>query len=137
MSEAETEASSPAAVRRRSEKRKSYANLTIRLLPEEREKIEAEAERLGKSLGGYVRDRVVPKSAIRSVRRALADEAKLAELLGQVGKVGGNIHQLVKRVNFNEPVERAEIDAAIADWRAIARQIMDTLGRGPGHADSD
>lgn len=127
----------PAPTRHGTETRRRYANLTIRLLPEERACIEAAAERTGLTLGSYARAHLVPKSAIKSVRRAPIEAALLAQLLGQVGKVGGNIHQIIKRVNFNEGVPRTEIDAAIADWRTVAQQIMQTLGREADHADGD
>lgn len=118
--------------------RRRYANLTLRLLPEERAHIEVAAERAGVSLGAYVRSRLIAKSAIRAVRRPTVETAALAQLLAQVGRIGGNIHQIVRRVNFGEGVARAEIMAALADWRAIAGQIMQAMGRGKaGHADPD
>lgn len=120
----------PARVRSGSATRRKYKNLTIRLSPEDRAEIEAEAERIGLTLGSYGRARLVPKTRIRATRRPTVEVAVLAQLMGQVGKVGGNLHQLVKRINFGEAVGRQEIDAAIADWRAIAAAIQRVLGKG-------
>src|SRR5262249_18059542 len=114
-----------------------YVILTVRLLPEERAHLEVEAERVGLSLAGHVRTRLMPKSRGGAVRRPPVEYAVLGQLMGQIGKIGGNLHQILKRVNFGEAVGRREIDSAIADWRAIAEQIKAILGGRPGRADGD
>lgn len=113
-----------------SEQRRKYANLTIRLLPEERAQIEADAERAGLSLGGYVRVRMLAHPTTRAVRRPPVEYAVLGQLMAQLGRIGGNLAQLVKRVNFGEGVARQEIENGIADWREIAAKIKEILGMG-------
>ena len=124
----------PASKTRRrsgSERRRKYANLTIRLLPEERAKIEVEADRAGLSLGGYVRVRLSVESDIRAVRRAPVDAAVLARVLGQLGRIGGNLHQLVRHLNMGNHEALAEAREVLAELRGVAGEIMGAMGRPP------
>jgi len=114
-----------------SERRRKYANLTIRLLPEERAKIEVEADRAGLSLGAYVRVRLSVKSDIRAVRRAPVDAAALARILAQLGRVGGNLHQLIRHLNMGNHAALAEAREVLAELRGVAAEIMGAMGRPP------
>ncbi len=122
-----------ARVRSGSERRRKYANLTIRLLPEERAQIEVEAERAGLSLGGYVRVRLSAQSAIRAVRRAPVDTEILARVLAQLGRVGGNLHQLVRHLNFGNYDALGDASAVLEELRQVSASIMGALGRPPRH----
>ena len=134
MSETQEPEPQPASKTRRrhgSERRRKYANLTIRLLPEERAKIEVEADRAGLSLGGYVRVRLSVESDIRAVRRAPVDAAALARVLAQLGRVGGNLHQLIRHLNLGHHEALAEAREVLAELRGVAREIMGAMGRPP------
>lgn len=118
----------PAPVRPRSEQRQRQARFTVRVLADELARIEAEAERVGMSRSAFARARLLQKSGIRAVRRPPVEAAALSQLLAQVGKIGSNINQIAKQINLHDPVERAEVLGAIADWRAATAAIMQTLG---------
>ena len=54
----------------------------------------------------------------------------LAQLLGQLGRVGGNIHQIVKHMNFGSGVMHDELRPALASFEAAAAAILQAMGRG-------
>lgn len=125
------------AMRSGSETRQRTHVMTFRVGDADRASIRIDAERSGLTVGSFIRANLKATHGIRATRRAPIEAELLAALLGQVGKIGGNIHQIIRRVNFNEAVPRTEIDAAIADWRAVAQQIMQTLGRETDEDDGD
>lgn len=120
-----------------SETRQRTYVMTFRVGDADRASIRHKAERSGLSVGSFIRANLKVTRGIRATRRVPIEAELLAALLGQVGKIGGNIHQIIKRINFNEAVPHTEIDAAIADWRAVAQQIMHTLGREADDSDGN
>ena len=84
------------------ERRKRRRRLVIRLADGEWDEIVRRAEAEGVSLASYGRTRIVAKTETRGVRRPPADRALLAQTLAHLGRVGGNLHQLVKHLNYGE-----------------------------------
>lgn len=113
------------------EARKRPGIIGFRVSGEERAEIEAAAERAGLSTGSYVRARILTAPKTRAVKKPPIERALLAKLLGQLGKAGGNIHQIVKRMNYKECVESAALLSALADYRESAAAIMQAMGRQP------
>lgn len=95
----------------------------------ERAEIVAGAERAGLTVGSYVRTRVLTTPTTRSVRRPTVERTLLAQLLGQLGRVGGNIHQITKKLNYGEGIPRTELETALVAFREAADAIMQTLGK--------
>jgi hypothetical protein len=120
--------------RRGSETRQRNKRLVIRLYDAELGEIEAGADRTGLTLATYGRAKLLHGDPPRATRRPPVNAALLAQLLGQVGKVGGNIHQLVRAVNFGEEILDSEVRPALAAWRQVAAAIMEALGKEP-HGD--
>lgn len=114
-----------------SETRQRGSVVSVRMSQEERREMEEQAEQAGLTLGSYVRMCCLTAPKTRAVRRPPVEKKLLAQLLGQLGKVGGNVHQITKRLNFNDPVANDEIYAALADFREAAKTIMEALGRRP------
>lgn len=108
-----------------SETRKRGTVFTFRVLPEERKRIEARAEVKGLTLGSYIRSVLIEDSKTRSQRKPRADVVALARVLGQFGKVGGNIHQILKAVNFQEPYEKQR---AIEAYQAVIEMKHAVMG---------
>ena len=125
----------PLAQRRSgSTRRRKYASLTIRLSPEERAQIAADAARAGLSLGGYVRVRLcAAPSPIRAVRHPPVNAEILARVLAQLGRVGGNLHQLVRHLNFGDYAAVMDAPAVLAELRQVSAAIMGALGQPPRH----
>jgi hypothetical protein len=115
-----------------SEKRKrSLPPFPLRLGPEERAAIEAAADEAGLSMGGYIRSAALTAPTTRARRRPSVDLLAITRLLGQVNKIGGNLHQLVRHLNFGGTLEAGEVRAALRGYDEVVAAIMTALGRQP------
>lgn len=112
-----------------SEKRLRPGIVGFRVTDAEREELEAAADKAGLTLGSYIRSCVLSAPQTRAVRRPPIEKALLAQLLGQIGKVGGNIHQIVKHLNFGEGVDRAQLRSALTSFEEAVAAIMEAMGR--------
>jgi len=114
-----------------SEKRVRNRHLTVRLSDDERAAVDASAERAGLTPGSYARQALLGGPAPRQVRRPPVERKELARLLGELGKIGGNLNQLAKAANSGVTVYEGESDAA---YRAIIEMrdaVLKALGRVP------
>ena len=114
-----------------SEKRQRAGIVGIRVSAAERAELEEAAERAGLTLGSYIRECVLTTPKTRAVRRPAVEQKLLAQLLGQLGRAGGNIHQIVKHMNFGNGVVREDLRSALASFEQAAAAIMAAMGRGP------
>lgn len=105
--------------------------VAFRVSESERAELEKAAELAGLSLGSYVRGRVLAAPRTRAVRRPPIEQKLLTQLLGQLGRVGGNIHQIVKHMNFGGGVMHDELRSALAAFEEAAAAILAAMGRGP------
>ena len=113
------------------EKRVRDRILTVRLSAEEREAVDQAAERAGLVTGSYARQVLLGAPAPRQVRRPPVERRELVRLLGELGKIGGNLNQLAKAVNTGVVVYESEIDAALAGVMQARDAILKALGRAP------
>ncbi len=113
-----------------SEKRIRDRMLTIRLSAEEHAAVVAAAGRAGLATGSYARRTLLGAPAPRQVRRPPVERKELVRLLGEVGKLGGNLNQLAKAANSGFVVYHNEILAALGGLRIVRKAILDALGRG-------
>lgn len=104
--------------------------VAFRVSEEERAELEQAAELAGLTLGSYVRQRVLAAPKTRAVRRPPLEQKLLAQLLGQLGRVGGNIHQIVRHMNFGGVVMHDELRPALASFEEAAGAILQAMGRG-------
>lgn len=121
-----------------SETRKRTKALLVRLTDAERVEVEEASRRAGLTVGSYARQQMLKAPPPRAVRRPPLERELIAHLLGQVGRVGGNLHQLVRHLNFGRDLERREIGEVLGALEVLKREIMQALGRQgrePGTAD--
>lgn len=130
MSSPEQPASTRKVKKSGSENRQRGGIIGLRVSAAERAELEEAAERAGLTLGSYIRAKVLAAPKTRAVRRPPIEKKLLAQLLGQLGKAGGNIHQIVKHMNFGAGVMHDELRAALASFEEAAASIMDVMGRG-------
>jgi len=117
-----------------SEKRKRGPIIGFRATEEERAKIEGAADRAGLTVGSYVRSRSLKTPTTRAVRRPPLATAQLAQLLGLIGAVGGDLQRIAVGTQGGEMIPPAEIQASITAFREAASAILKTLGkRGHDH----
>jgi hypothetical protein len=111
-----------------SEKRQRDCMVKFRAKPEERAEMKANAAAAGLSLGSFLRTYAVSVPRTRTVRSNLAPAvAELAHLKGQIGRIGGNLHQLLRLANRGDFVDPDELAEAVKDAReflAAATEIL-------------
>ncbi|MEI9990193.1 MAG: plasmid mobilization relaxosome protein MobC [Rhizomicrobium sp.] len=114
-----------------SEKRVRTRIFPIRLSDEERAIVEAKAERAGLTPSSYARQILLDAPAPRQVRRPPVERRELARLLGELGKIGGNLNQLAKAANQGLTVYQNEILLALGGLKVVREAILRALGREP------
>ena len=119
------------------EKRQRTRLKAIRLSPDELAAIETAAERAGMTVGAYMRSVVLAAPVPRQSRRPPVERRALAQLLGQIGKLGSNVNQLAKYGNLGRLIEDRHLAEAAADIAALRAAVMDALGRGEDGDDGD
>ena len=110
-----------------SEKRQRHPRVYSRVSEAERERIERDAAAYGMSVGGYLRWLALERPETRTVRRPLADVRMLAQIKGQMGRLGGNIHQLLRLANRGEIPWSEDIAVAareVGEFLAAARDLL-------------
>ncbi len=113
------------------EKRVRSRILPVRLSDDERAVIEAAAERAGLAAGSYARQTLLGAPAPRQVRRPPVERRELARLLGELGKLGGNLNQLARAANSGTVLDTVEIEAALKGLPALRDAVLAALGRAP------
>ena len=96
----------------------------------ERAQLEAAAERAGMTLSAYMRHQCLGDAGPRAVRRPPVERAALAQLLGQLGKVGSNLNQIARALNTDRQVLH-DINGTVAEVREAALAISATLRGKP------
>jgi hypothetical protein len=114
-----------------SEKRARSTHITIRLSDDERKTIEDAAEKAGLTTGSHARQVLLGAPAPRQVRRPPVERKELARLLGELGRVGGNVNQLARAVHNGVLVYEGELDRALAGLQEVRGAILVALGREP------
>jgi hypothetical protein len=115
-----------------SEKRQRQHAVAVRLLPAEKEALDAAAERLGRSASSYLRMVALGNAGLRSVRRPPVEKAELVRLLAAVGKIGSNVNQLAHIANSTGRIpEQEQIAATRAEVMNIRDALFAALGRKP------
>jgi len=120
---------------------KKPAPFSLRLSKDERARLIAEAK--GAPLGAYIKAKVLGKSLPLRLRRsglAIEDRKALAQALALLGqsRLSSNLNQLAHAANIGtlpvDPDTMAELNAALADVRALRRLLMAALGLKPEEA---
>ena len=112
-----------------SEKRARTTHMTVRLTDDERATIASDADRSGLMLGSYVRLTLLGAPTPRQIRRPPIERRELARLLGELGHVGANLNQLAHHANTGMPVERGDIERALASLSEMRDAVLSALGR--------
>jgi hypothetical protein len=126
-------ASEPRRVRRGrsgTENRRKQRRVTFRLSPDEFEELNGLAEREGLTLASFARTRALTVTTTRTRRRPSVEVQAVTRLQGEMNRVGGNIHQILRRVNFGETPDGEALRDALKSYREVVAAIMTTLGRG-------
>jgi hypothetical protein len=119
------------AAQKRDEQRQKQRRITFRLSPEEYRNLETAATGAGLTMGTYIRGQVLDAPTTGRRRRPSVEVQAITRLQGEMNRIGGNIHQILKRVNFGETPLAYEFHEALTGYREVIGAIMSALGRGP------
>jgi len=111
-----------------SETRQRDDVISVRVKPGERLKIEANAAAADLCASSFLRVLGTGAQRPRERRRPSPDMREVAKLLGECGRIGGNVHQITKRANLGEIPRSAEMDAAGREARALFAAAFKALG---------
>lgn len=117
-----------------SETRKRTRSLTVRFNEQEAAALRSMADRTGRSVGAVVRAAVLNIPPPPAARRPSVDHKAVAQLLGQLGKIGSNLNQIAKHANAGRSITdgtTASIDAALRDLAELRHACLRALGREP------
>ena len=109
---------------------KSPHQVTLRLTPEEHERLTATAEGLGVSKAGYVKSQVFGRPIPKTSRRPKAIPADLRQILGLLGKLGSNANQIARARNVGAVTDRdaaQTLQAIRAELEAMRALLMAAL----------
>lgn len=118
-----------AAKKKSSNNRQRSMTLRCRALPDEAAQIKKLAEDLGRSVSETLREATL-NAKIRRPRKQLPspDRQVLAQLTGQLGKVGSNLNQIARHANREQCLDsESELDTTLADCRKLMDQLTKLL----------
>jgi len=105
--------------------------IAVRVTAGDRERIAARAQESGLKIGGYLRALALGSAGPRAVKRPRVEREQLAQLLGEIGKLGSNVNQLAKWSNTEKaPASLDELGRIRADIAAMREAVMTALGHG-------
>jgi Mobilization protein NikA len=114
--------------RRGTETRQKQRRVTYRLTEAEYAEVEIAASQAGLTLSSYARARTVADPTTQSRYRPSVEVMALLKLRGELNKIGSNIFQLMRHVNFGRLIDPdGEVAAAFADYRETTAVIRAAL----------
>ena len=114
------------------QRKKAPYQVTLRLTPEEHDRLTATAEALGVSKAGYIKSVVFAQPIPKAARRPKTESADLSQLLGWLGKLGGNANQIAHLCNRGTITEAREALDAVQGIRSelvtMRAALLEALG---------
>ena len=111
-----------------SSKRQRTAQIVVRCTPDELTAISAKADSAGLASAAFLRAAALGNPGPRAKRRLPADHQTLRAILGQLGRIGGNINQIAKHLNTAQTVQLPELRDALKAYLDIRNAIFTALG---------
>jgi hypothetical protein len=81
------------------------------------------------TVGTYIRSRALAAPTTHARRRPSVQLHALVKVQGELNRIGGNIHQLLRHVNFGRLVEGDEVRAAFTGYREAIDALLVMAGR--------
>ena len=110
-----------------SETRQKSGMLGLRVSPEERSEIEDAAAAMEVSIASYIRDCVLTSPQTKKTRKPSIERAKLAHILGQLGKVKVSLDQIARRTNEDKGVGLERVGKALDEVSEMKKLIVEAL----------
>jgi len=104
--------------------------LRIRCTPEQLQDWTERGERAGMTLGAFARTVLDGSPGPRPMRRVPADRQELARIMGALGRIGGNVHQIVKGLNMRQWMPEAdELNSIRLELAAMRAALLAAVKR--------
>jgi hypothetical protein len=103
--------------------------VSVRLLPDERVAVEANAHMVGLSVAGYLRAAALGSPGPRTQRVPSFDARALAVATAALNRVGSNLNQIARVLNAGAAtITTYECRAVLGDVRTAVAGILDIVG---------
>jgi Bacterial mobilisation protein (MobC) len=99
----------------------------FRVTAEELQDLRELAGRQRLTVASYMRRQTLEHPTTRTRRRANPQTEVLSAILAQLGKLGGNMNQIARRMNMNETPLASEIQDAFVACRQVSKRVNDLL----------
>jgi hypothetical protein len=130
--------SAPSGSRSGSERRqRSKGAILVRLLPEERAAIELKARSAGMSLASFARAVMLGHPGPRARRSPTVNAELLAFAIAALNRAGNNLNQIAHALNSARSIVVEDCLATLAEVRAAAARIRDSVGRERSDAEGN
>ena len=121
-----------------SETRQRTATLPpIRCSKEQRDMLEAAADKEGLSLSADVLAATLNAKPPRAAKVPPVNRVMLAQMLGQLGRLNGNINQIARTINYGQQPELYGLREVPAMIETLGREIMAALDKEVGPRKQD
>ncbi len=103
----------------------------VRCTEAQRAAVELAADRANLTLSAYMLAVLVNQQPARAAPVSRIDRDLLAQMLGEIGHIGGNINQIAKALNQHHAPNAAALQALPDIVADISAAIMEALGKRP------
>jgi hypothetical protein len=110
------------------ETRQRKKQCLVRLTDDEYAAVTAKADRAGIATAAFLRAAALGDVGLRAKRRPPADYQLLRRLLGELGRVGNNLNQIARHLNFGDPLIRSDLREALNGYKTVRDAIFGALG---------
>ena len=132
---ADDDVTGPAPKRRKSEARQRSELVFARLTGEEKALFLARADKAGLAAAAFLRAAAIGDAGPRAQKKVHADAQALRELIGHLGKIGGNLNQIARYLHTGGGAAgMQDIRDVLADHARIRDRLYEALGKTPDHA---
>lgn len=112
------------------EKRRRNHKLTARFNEQEAAAIRLMADKTGLSVAALIRNGLLNTPPPRAARRPTVNHKAVAQLLGQLGKIGSNLNQIAKHANAGN-LQSNSLELALRDLLELRTACLQALGQEP------
>jgi len=122
-------ASSPKSRFSGSDKRQRAHVVGVRMLPDERTRLQAKASEAGLSLGSFLRSCALGDTGPRARRSPTVNAELVAIAMAKLNQAGNNLNQIAHALNAARTVHARDIVDAVSELRSVLVLFKAALGR--------
>src|SRR5260370_11158137 len=112
-----------------SDKRQRPSQSLVRWTKEEFARAAAKADKAGLAMAAFIRAATLGDAGPRAQRRPPADHKALRQILGELGRVGNNLHQIARALNATQQLKLPELKEALRAYLVLREAIFQALGK--------